>query len=163
MSGKPLPWSESCFVCGDGNPVGLGLRFEVDSDGCVVIDPLVIDPRFEGYPGHVHGGVISAALDESAGWACTVRSGSLYFTAELTVRFRRPVPGGRPLLLRAECVEVRRRLARGRSRIVEPGGEILAEAEGRFFPVPAQEAERVIPELKMPGRSATLGDLSPDY
>ncbi len=162
MSRKALPWSESCFVCGDENPVGLGLRFEVDADGRVVIDPLLFDPRFEGYPGHVHGGVISAALDESAGWACTVRSGSLYFTAELTVRFRRAVPGGVPLVLRAECLEVRRRLARGRSKIVEPGGEVLAEAEGRFFPVPAQEAERVIPELKMPGRQATPGDLSPD-
>jgi uncharacterized protein (TIGR00369 family) len=155
-----LPWSDTCFVCGEKNPLGLKLRFELEEDGRVVIDPLVFDTAFEGYPEHVHGGVVTAALDESAGWACTVRTGSLYFTAELTVRFRRAVPGGVPLRLEAECLEVRRRLARGHSRILDAEGRVLAEAEGRFLPVPEEEQRLIVPELKMPGRPATEDDLT---
>lgn len=154
-----LPWSDTCFVCGEKNPLGLKLHFELEEDGRVVIDPLVFDPTFEGYPEHVHGGVVTAALDESAGWACTVQTGSLYFTAELTVRFRRAVPGGVPLHLEAECLEARRRLARGRSRILDAEGRVLAEAEGRFLPVPPEEQRRVVPQLKMPGRPAREEDL----
>ena len=156
---RPLPWSDTCFVCGEANPVGLKLRFTAAGDGRVVVDPLRFDPAFEGYPGHVHGGVVTAALDESAGWACTVRSGSLYVTGEIRVRFRDAVPGGVPLRLVAECLQVRRRLAKGRSWIEDREGRVLAEAEGLFLPVPEEEQRRVVPELKMPGRPAREEDL----
>ncbi len=154
-----LPWSDGCFVCGEKNPAGLGLRFEVDGEGTVVVDPLVIPPVFEGYPGHVHGGVITAVLDESAGWACTVASGRLLFTVEITVRFRKPVPGGTPLVLEARCLESGRRISRGRSEIRDRDGTVLAEAEGRFVRVPESEQRATVPELKMPGRRATPEDL----
>ncbi len=154
-----LPWSDGCFVCGSENPRGLGLRFEVEPDGTVVIDPLVIDAAFEGYPGHVHGGVVTAVLDEAAGWACTMASGHLLFTVEFTVRFRRPVPGDTPLRLEASCLESRRRISTGRAVILGGEGKVLAEGAGRFVRVPEADERATIPELRMPGRAAEPEDL----
>ena len=48
----------------------------------------------QGYPGRMHGGVITAILDETIGRAIMIRYGEAIWgvTAELNVRFRKPVP-----------------------------------------------------------------------
>lgn len=157
MKVRLLPWSDSCFVCGEKNPLGLGVRFEVHEEEVRI--PITIDPRYEGYPGHVHGGVVTALLDEIGGWACTVVTKAMYFTAEITVRFRAPVPAGVPLLVRARYIGLRHKLATGEAWIEDATGKRLAEATGRFLPVPAEEQEWIVPQLKMPGRSACQDDL----
>jgi len=46
---------------------------------------------YEGPPGHVHGGFVTAIFDELLGYAQTL-SGAPGLTAKLTVRFRAPTP-----------------------------------------------------------------------
>ena len=50
----------------------------------------------QGYPGRMHGGVITGILDETIGHAINIGEGenpmTWGVTAELTVRFRKPVP-----------------------------------------------------------------------
>jgi len=159
MSGseRQLPWSESCFVCGDSNPLGLKVRFKVVGDEVQVVT--VVDPRFEGYPGHVHGGVVTALLDETIGWACSVAVHRLFFTAEIKIRFRRPVPSGVPIRVRGRLLEDRRRLLRGEGHIEDGEGTVLVKAEATYFPVPEKEERAVIPKLKMPGRASTGDDI----
>ena len=55
------PNSRMCFVCGIENPVGLHLSFYTDDEGrCVArFRPR---PEHQGYPGHLHGGLISTLL-----------------------------------------------------------------------------------------------------
>jgi acyl-coenzyme A thioesterase PaaI-like protein len=57
------PNSYMCFVCGIDNPIGLHLAFYTDDDGrCIAhFHP---KPEHQGYPGQLHGGIISALLDE---------------------------------------------------------------------------------------------------
>jgi hypothetical protein len=57
------PNSRMCFVCGIDNPIGLHLSFYTDDEGrCVArFRP---KPEHQGYPGHLHGGIISTLLDE---------------------------------------------------------------------------------------------------
>jgi hypothetical protein len=57
------PNSRMCFVCGIDNPIGLHLSFYTDDEGrCVArFRPR---PEHQGYPGHLHGGLISTLLDE---------------------------------------------------------------------------------------------------
>jgi acyl-coenzyme A thioesterase PaaI-like protein len=57
------PNSRMCFVCGIENPIGLKLRFYTDDEGrCIArFRP---KPEHQGYPGQLHGGIISALLDE---------------------------------------------------------------------------------------------------
>jgi uncharacterized protein (TIGR00369 family) len=133
------------------------VRFTVEGDE--VVARTSVDARFEGFPGHLHGGIISALLDETAGWACTVASGRLYYTVQLTVRYSRPVPGGQPIVIRGRCSGDDGRIARGQAAIEDAGGRCLATAEGRFFPLPREQQEAIVPHLKMAGRPARIEDL----
>jgi acyl-coenzyme A thioesterase PaaI-like protein len=56
------PNSRMCFVCGIDNPIGLHLKFYTDEESrCVArFRP---KPEHQGYPGHLHGGIISTLLD----------------------------------------------------------------------------------------------------
>jgi uncharacterized protein (TIGR00369 family) len=157
MAERFLPWSDTCFVCGEANRAGLGVRFVVDGDTVVV--RTVLDPCYEGYPGHVHGGIITALLDETMGWACTVATGRLCLTAEINVRFRRPVPAGRDLVVKGRSQASSDRVARGHGWIEDGGGTVLATAEGVFFPLPEARHQEVVPMLKMAGRAARLDDI----
>ncbi|HHQ48024.1 MAG TPA: PaaI family thioesterase, partial [Acidobacteria bacterium] len=149
-----LPWSETCFVCGEGNPCGLHGRFEA-VDGEVHLR-LVIDPCHDGYPGVVHGGVVSAMLDETIGWACSVAVHRLCMTRELTVQFRRPVPSGRPLLVRGWTTGERGRLLLAAGQIEDEDGTVLARGKGSFFPLGEEESRRVLEQLKLGDRLARL-------
>ena len=56
------PNSRMCFVCGIDNPIGLHLAFYTDDEGrCIArFQPR---PHHQGYPGQLHGGLISTILD----------------------------------------------------------------------------------------------------
>ncbi len=157
MSSRPLPWSDTCFVCGETNPLGLKLRFHVDGE--LVCADALIDPHLEGFPGYVHGGIITALLDETAGWACSAATGTLYYTVELSVRFKRPVPGGEPITVKGRFLGNERRLAQGEAWIEGDDGQVLASAEGLFYPLPRQRQQEIVPHLKMPGRPARQKDI----
>lgn len=120
---------DKCFVCGPGNPGGLQARFETDAGTGSARCRLIIPPGFQGWQDIVHGGIVAALLDEAAIYAC--RSGDEHLvTAELTVRYRQPVPVGREVLVQASVTETRRRVFRVRSRL-EIDGTVHAEAEAR--------------------------------
>lgn len=158
MSQRPLPWSETCFVCGDNNPRGLNAKFELDGEGRIRLET-VVDHCFEGYGGHLHGGVVTAMLDETAGWAATVALGRLCVAVELTVKFRRPVPGCSKVVVIGEPVAKERRFFRAKATMSNDLGQVLATAEGRFMPVSDEVHHEVVPQLKMPGRPAELVDI----
>ncbi len=154
---RPLPWSDSCFVCGEQNPKGLGLRFS--TDGEVVMLRANLDPLLQGYPGHVHGGIISAMLDEAMGWACSVAAHRMHYTVDLKIRYRRPVPAGEPIVVKARMLERDIQVAHGWGRIENGAGKLLVTGEGRFYPLSEEEHEQLIPMLKMPGRPARPEDI----
>jgi uncharacterized protein (TIGR00369 family) len=83
-----------CFVCGRQNPVGLKLDFFEDRETGKVRADFTVPDDYQGYPGVVHGGIVSAILDEVAGRAVMADEGDdrLMATLRLTVRFRRPTP-----------------------------------------------------------------------
>jgi acyl-coenzyme A thioesterase PaaI-like protein len=57
------PNSRMCFVCGVDNPIGLHLKFYTDDDGrCIA--RFLPKPEHQGYPGQLHGGLISTILEE---------------------------------------------------------------------------------------------------
>lgn len=120
-----------CFVCGTNNPHGLQLTFR--RDGEKICSDFVPSQRFQGYKNILHGGIISAVLDEVIIHAA-MADGLSPVTAELKVRFKKPVMIDRPV--RAEGV-----ITRKTSRVVEGAGklfdaateELLAEAEAKMI------------------------------
>lgn len=89
----------NCFVCGPGHRGGLHLQFALLDDGSVQAR-FGCGKSFEGYPGLLHGGVISALLD-GAMTNCLFAHGQQGITGELKVRFRHPVVTDQPAVVRA--------------------------------------------------------------
>jgi acyl-coenzyme A thioesterase PaaI-like protein len=56
------PNSRMCFVCGIENPIGLKLKFYTHDEGRYIAR-FRPKPEHQGYPGQLHGGVISSLLD----------------------------------------------------------------------------------------------------
>jgi uncharacterized protein (TIGR00369 family) len=78
-----------CVACAPHRKSGLRLDFQDAGEGRVRAT-FDCAAAFEGYPGYLHGGIISTILD-SAMTNCLFAQGHRAVTAEITVRFRAPV------------------------------------------------------------------------
>jgi uncharacterized protein (TIGR00369 family) len=88
-----------CVVCSQANPLGLGLEFTVNDDGSVSTS-LHGHFALEGFQGCLHGGMIASLLD-GAMTNCLFARGHVAMTAELKVRYRKPVFTGQEMIIRA--------------------------------------------------------------
>jgi acyl-coenzyme A thioesterase PaaI-like protein len=131
---RKQPNSHFCFACGLENGFGLKARF-YETEGGELIGSFRPAGEHQGYPGRLHGGLISTILDEVLARAIMVgRPDEAWgVTAELSVKYRQPVP------LDAEC-RVIGRVTAERGRIFEAAGELVladgsvaASATGRYF------------------------------
>ena len=92
--------------------------------------------RHQAGPGIVHGGLVSAALDEACGLLATWHRFPTV-TARIFVRFRRPVVINRALLLAAWVTDSRGRRIHVDAELRD-GDDVLAEARGAFLHVPLE-------------------------
>jgi len=123
-----------CFACGELNEHGLHLELHTDAGGCRT--DLTLDPRFQGWEGVAHGGILCTILDEVMAWSVIGR-GTWGVTARMAVTFRRPIPVGRAIRAEGEVDRSSRRLFRTVGRILDDEtGEILATAEGTYVAAP---------------------------
>ena len=79
-----------CFACGQKNPISLGLKFQFNEENKVKAN---FKPRknLQGFKDIVHGGIISTVLDEAMSKVVNLKEFEAV-TAEMTVRFKKPVP-----------------------------------------------------------------------
>ena len=125
----------SCWGCGE-TPLGLRLpRPEVEGEE--LYEAYVhFEEAHQGGPGIVHGGLVSALLDEACGLLATwYRFPAV--TARIFVRYRRPVAINTELLVRARLTGERGRRLHVRGEITD-GTEVLAEARSAFLHVPLE-------------------------
>ena len=136
-----LPTSPTCFVCGETNPAGLGIRFYV-ADGFVKARWRASDLHC-GYAGVAHGGITAAVLDECMAWAAARAIGLMCVTGELTVRYLQRVPNNRTVTASARVTKSHRRIAYVDAAVTGDDGVAYARAEGRFLPLSAEETLEV--------------------
>jgi acyl-coenzyme A thioesterase PaaI-like protein len=132
------PNSRMCFVCGLENESGLLAKFYNEAPGKVRVD-WTAPECYQGYPGHLHGGIAAALLDEAAGR--TVLGSDpmrLFVTMKMEIRYRKPVPVGVPLVIRGEMIRDRGRFAETRASIQLPDGTVAVEAEVLVAEAPAE-------------------------
>ena len=119
-----------CYACGDANERGLQMRFRREGDRTVC--DYAPHPFEQGFPGRMHGGVVTTLVDEAMGWA-VYHAGAWAATARLAVRFRRPVRLDTPLRIEAWVTRDRGRLIELRADVRDAAGALLAEGEGAFM------------------------------
>ncbi|HAF70828.1 TPA: PaaI family thioesterase [Candidatus Acetothermia bacterium] len=133
-TGKELPRYPGCFVCGNRkeNPLALGLSFVLE-DG-MVRAPFTPQREHAGYPGIVHGGIITSLLDEASIWAASAAAQAFCVTHSLKVKFLRPARVGEPLTVLAQMEGRQGRLLLVRARVETGEGQVLAQSQGSFLP-----------------------------
>jgi len=158
----------ACFVCGQNNSGGLRIRYRRAADGSIEAwwTP---SPAWEGFPGIIHGGIISTILDEAMSKAVTA-AGHRALTAELKVRFRHAASPGRELVIRGRVLEKLKRRIRTEAVVHDAEGQELAHAWATFLVVtgtqPAMDIRRTVcheteSPMSQPGvsRGELLADL----
>ena len=136
LSELGIDFEHWCFACGRLNEAGLHLDFDVSRDRAETR----FTPRrgHEGYDGTVHGGIVTALLDETMGWAI-FHQGIWGVTAKLEVLFKRPVPVGEAVIVTGALVRERGRTIETHGTVTnEATGELLAEATGVFMRMPEE-------------------------
>ncbi len=131
------PNSLNCFVCGVENTCGLGLKFYNTADDEVTAT-FTPPERYQGYPGVLHGGIVAAVLDETAGRTQMAADPNHFMvTVKLEIRYRRPVPVGQPLTIYGRLIKRGGRLNAAHAEIRLHDGTVAAEAEVLLADAPA--------------------------
>jgi uncharacterized protein (TIGR00369 family) len=130
---KSDPEYRNCFVCGKGN--SRGLQLELRNEGGKAEASFTADRSLEGYDGVVHGGIVSSLLDEVMVWSAFYTTGFHAVTAELSVRFVRPLRVGAACRVRGSVSENKGRIILTEANIEDASGAVLARAEGKLFSV----------------------------
>ncbi|MGH6628701.1 MAG: PaaI family thioesterase, partial [Burkholderiales bacterium] len=118
-----------CFGCGKDNPEGMHLKFSLDQASRRFVARLRLPRRFQGPPGHAHGGIIATVLDEAMGKVNRLRS-LVALTSEMRVEYLKPVPLGKPLIVESREIRKRGRRLVHAAELRNPQGQVLARSRG---------------------------------
>ncbi len=121
-----------CFVCGTENPLGLKIDFSKNEEQEKIRLPLKIPKYYQGWQNFVHGGILSAILDEAMIKAAFIKKMNC-LTAELTVRFRKPVPVDTTLILTAAVISQRGKILEAEALLQLSDQTVLASARAKLY------------------------------
>ncbi len=126
---KEIPLYSGCFVCGQENETGLKARFFWDEDKAVC--DITANEAFSGYKNVFHGGIVATLLDEVM-IKSLLAQGILAVTAELTVRFLKPVNCGDKLHLEGWKSGGKGNVSLTEGRAVNQEGDTVARATAKY-------------------------------
>ncbi len=129
---KKLVTYGNCFVCGEKNPGGLRLTFQIDPERRTLRTTFTPNSVYQGYDGIVHGGILSTLLDEAMA-KLSYELGYNAVTASLEIRFKKPAPILEPLFVYGEITEVKGKLVRAKASISKEDGTVLAVGTGTLM------------------------------
>jgi uncharacterized protein (TIGR00369 family) len=126
-----------CFACGKDNPIGLKLEFNE------IVDKYVAEftptPELQGYIGVLHGGIVSTLLDEAMA-SYLFHKGILAFTAEMNVKFKKPVPTDGKLIIEGWINQQKGRIIEMAAQVLLEGGGVAAQATAKFLSTAGEKA-----------------------
>lgn len=138
MAPLKLADDRMCIGCGEKNPRGLKLSFEVDEKQRRIRTRWTPTKEFQGYADLVHGGMIGLVLDELMGnllW----KIGHPSVSAELRIRFRRPARVEEPIECEAWIASEDSTRSRKRFTLEAAaygtGRRLLTEASGLYVEI----------------------------
>ncbi len=141
MAEPELKDDHFCFACGALNPDGLRLTFDYPEPGLCRTEWVPVR-KFQGWQGILHGGIIATLLDEafahSLGGAAR-GAGQVAVTAQITVRFEKPVRIGERIFIEGRVVGEKGRVIKCEAAIRDASGNELATGLGTLVKIkPAQ-------------------------
>jgi acyl-coenzyme A thioesterase PaaI-like protein len=129
-----------CFACGEKNPIGMHLHFELTDEG---IRAKYAFPReLQGYSNVAHGGMISLLLDEVMVNLPWLKSGLPVVSADIRIRLKRPLKIGEPVTAKAWIDKQKKKYYWIKSELTrDSDGEVMAQAEALCVQVDARHMQ----------------------
>ncbi len=121
-----------CFVCGPNNPIGLKLDFSFDGEK--IKTEFFPQKVHQGYKDIIHGGIISALLDEAM-VKLAIELGMPAVTAHMDIRLRKAVNVGEKITVVAEILENTKKLLTAHAKAVLVNNEVIADAKGKLIKI----------------------------
>ena len=120
------------------------MKWYEDHDEQQVHSTVTVPEHFNGYPGVVHGGIVTAILDETSGRAVMLKSGkdALMVALKLEVTFRRPTPTETPLKIIGWVTKQSTSRAKVAGEIRLPDGTLTAECNAVVVRPPQEILDR---------------------
>jgi uncharacterized protein (TIGR00369 family) len=139
VTGKQ-PSSKMCVVCGTKNELGLHAHFyELENKEMLA----VFTPKAEhqSYPGRMHGGMLTAILDEAIGRAISMYYESMVWgvTLEFNIKFKKPVPLDSEIRVRCRITENEGRIFKGSGEVLLADGRVAVEGAGVYMKLPIEQ------------------------
>ncbi len=125
--------SAECVVCGMSNPMSLKTQtYELEND---IIVGITTGANFhQSYPHRMHGGLITALLDEVIGRTINIVEPNAFgVTASIEVQFKKPVPLDEQIKVVGKLTRNTSRLFEAEGFIESESGEILATAHAKYI------------------------------
>jgi len=135
------------FITGDIREDRIRLKYFKREHDNALMARIWFGPAAEGPVGYVHGGSMAALLDESMGLAVLL-TGSLAFTAKLTVKYRKMLPLGSVVTLEAKVKHASGKRVLTTGRIYNMKAEVISKGEGFFIIPPISKIEDHNIEIK---------------
>lgn len=123
-----------CFGCGQNNPIGLKLSFR--RDGKTVKAEFTPGKLYQGWPGVVHGGIITCMLDEAMSYAIHFE-GMTCITARMEIKLKRLALVEEPLVITSTIIRNSRRLIETKAKVALRDGTVIAESTATHFVIEA--------------------------
>lgn len=127
--------SRMCIICGLDNEYGVNAPFYNMEDGSVM-SVFRYKKQHQSYPGRVHGGMITAMLDEMglrSLWARELAEETFGVTLSLETKYRRPVPYETDLIAKGVIVNESSKFLITDASIMSMNGEILANGTIKYI------------------------------
>jgi acyl-coenzyme A thioesterase PaaI-like protein len=137
-------------VCGDPevNPAALAVRWEWDDERRCVVGRFRPGAQHTGYAERLHGGILSALLDECLAWACAVERRRYCMTGELSLRFKVPARLGETIEITGRALASWGPYVRADGEARSPNGTLIATARSTFATLSLQESLRLRAALR---------------
>jgi len=121
----------ACFVCGRLSKIGLKADFQTDKVAGASRATVKLSADYQGWHDVIHGGIVAALLDEACIYACLAKAEQAV-TAELQIRYRKPVPVGAEAEVRGVLLDSSRKVWQASARLTIDG-TLYAEATAKVF------------------------------
>ncbi|MBI5641412.1 MAG: PaaI family thioesterase [Nitrospirae bacterium] len=130
MKHIPLCDDGFCFACGKKNHRGLQLEFRTENGRAIT--EFIPHKVHQGFKDIVHGGIITAVLDETI-MKLLLSQGIPALTAEIAVRFRHPLFVGEKTTVEAEIQKMGSKLIEASALIKKQDNSVIASAKAKLI------------------------------
>ena len=127
--------SKMCAICGMDNKYGVHAQFYNMEDGSVMTK-FKYRQEHQSYPGRVHGGLITAMLDEMGLRALWAKEGSeekFGVTMSLDTKYRKPVPYDEEIIGKGIVIKENNKFFVVDSKILDLQGNVLANGTIKYI------------------------------